>query len=37
MYQLTEAARQAGAKAKRIEEHKHARSHVEEASVEAVK
>ena len=37
MYQLTEAARQAGAKAKRIEEHKHARAHVEEPVVEAVK
>ena len=37
MYQLTEAARQAGAKAKRIEEHKHARAHVEEPAVEAVK
>jgi hypothetical protein len=37
MYQLTEAARQAGAKAKRIEEHKHARAHVEGPTVEAVK
>jgi radical SAM superfamily enzyme YgiQ (UPF0313 family) len=37
MYQLTESARQAGAKAKRIEEHKHARAHVEEPIVEAVK
>jgi radical SAM superfamily enzyme YgiQ (UPF0313 family) len=37
MYQLTEGARQAGAKAKRIEEHKHAREHAEEQAVEAVK
>jgi radical SAM superfamily enzyme YgiQ (UPF0313 family) len=37
MYQLTESARQAGAKAKRIEEHKHARAHAEETTVEAVK
>ena len=37
MYQLTEAARQAGAKAKRIDEHKHARAHAEEPIVEAVK
>ena len=37
MYQLTEAARQAGAKAKRIEEQKHARAHVAEPAVEAVK
>ncbi|HEY5207636.1 MAG TPA: radical SAM protein [Roseiarcus sp.] len=41
MYQLTEAARKAGAKAKRIEEHKHARAPAAEptvkASVEAVK
>src|ERR1700735_2544937 len=37
MYQLTEAARQAGAKAKRIEEHKHARAHVAEPAVEAAK
>jgi hypothetical protein len=37
MYQLTEAARQAGAKAKRIDEHKHARVHVSEPTVEAVK
>ena len=37
MYQLTEAARQAGAKAKRIEEHKHARAPVAEATVAAVK
>jgi radical SAM superfamily enzyme YgiQ (UPF0313 family) len=36
MYQLTEAARQAGAKAKRIEEHKHARAPVVE-TVEALK
>jgi radical SAM superfamily enzyme YgiQ (UPF0313 family) len=37
MYQLTESARQAGAKAKRIEEHKHARAHAEETTIEAVK
>ena len=37
MYQLSEATRQAAAKAKRLEEHKHARAHVAEAAVEAVK
>ena len=37
MYKLTEAARQAGAKAKRMDEHKHARAHVAEPTVEAVK
>ena len=37
MYQLTEAARQAGAKAKRIEEHKHARVHAAEPAVEVGK
>ena len=36
MYQLTEAARQAGAKAKRIEEHKHARAPIAETA-DAVK
>jgi len=37
MYQLSEAARQAGEKAKRIEQHKHARASVAEPTVEAVK
>jgi hypothetical protein len=37
MYQLTEAARQAGAKAKRIEAHKHARAPVAEPAVRTVK
>jgi hypothetical protein len=37
MYQLSEAARHAGEKAKRIEEHRHARAHVAEPTIEAVK
>jgi hypothetical protein len=37
MYQLSDAARQAAAKAKRIEEQRHARAHAAEPAVEAVK
>ena len=35
MYQLSEAARQAAEKARRLEERKHAHAHVEPAKVEA--